>query len=177
MGLRRVMGSSFGVGVRSRVTARWCLENGVRPVARGDVLNAVWPPTREDMRKVRVVLGKCRARLTNDEILLLRRRRDMITFTYDPLLSVCSVAIVFTRMAIGADNDSIHVLRSIDHSMCDDLTNPARRPLVQLNLGDVFDHNRRSYYFVAQEGDNVTATDTETGAEITTCRNNCSNIR
>ena len=129
------------------------------------------------MNKVHVVLGKCCRQLIHDETLLLRRRRDMITFTYDPLLSVCSVAIVFTRMAIGADNDSIHVLRSIDHSMCDDLTNPARRPLVQLNLGDVFDHNRRSYYFVAQEGDNVTATDTETGAEIITCRNNCSNIR
>ena len=126
---------------------------------------------------MRVVLGKCRRHLTDDETLLLRCRRDMITFTYDPLLSVCPVAIVFTCMAIGADNDSIHVLRSIDHSMCDLFTNPARCPLVLLNLGDVFDYNRRSYYVVAQEGDNVTATDTETGAEIITCRNNCSNIR
>ena len=41
MGLRRVMGSSLGVGVQSQVTARWCAENGVQPVTRGDVINTI----------------------------------------------------------------------------------------------------------------------------------------
>jgi hypothetical protein len=114
--LRRVVGSSFGVGVRSRVSARWCAVNGVRAVQRGDVLNAVWPPSREDMDQVRLVLGKRRSRLTNDDKLLLCRRRDMITFKYDPLLAVSSIAIVFTRMTIGEDKDTSNFLRSIRHN-------------------------------------------------------------
>ena len=101
----------------------------------------------------------------------------MITFTYDTLLSIYPVVIMFTLMVIGADNDSIHVLRSIYHIMCDLITNPARHPLVQLNSGVVFDYNRRSYSFVTQEGDNITGIDTGTGVEITTRKYNCSNIR
>ena len=34
MGLRRVMGSSFGVSVRIQVIDKWCAENGVQLVAR-----------------------------------------------------------------------------------------------------------------------------------------------
>ena len=176
--LRRVMGSSFGVGVRSRVSARWCAVNGVRAVQRGDVLNAVWPPSREDMDQVRLVLGKRRSRLTNDDKLLLCRRRDMITFKYDPLLAVSSIAIVFTRMTIGEDNDASSVLRSIGHNhLVDALTNPVCRSLVVLEVGHMFDYNNRSYHFSSQAGDIVTAHDTLTDAEINICSNLCSNIR
>ena len=47
--VRRVMASSFGVGVQSRVSAMWCTVNSVRTMQRGDVLNNVWPPSREDV--------------------------------------------------------------------------------------------------------------------------------
>jgi hypothetical protein len=176
--LRRVMGSSFRVGVRYRVSVRWCAVNSVSVVQQSDAINAVWPLSREDMDQVHLVLGKHRSRLTNDENLLLCRCRDMITFKYDSLLAVSSIAIVFTRMTIGTDNDASNVLRSIGHNhLVDALTNPVCRSLVVLEVGHMFDYNNCSYHFSSQAGDIVTAHDTLTDAEINICSNLCINIR
>jgi hypothetical protein len=176
--LRRVMGVIFGVGVRSQVSARWCAVNSVRAVQQCDVLNAVCPPSRVEMDQVRLVLGKHRSRLTCDEKLLLCRRRNMITFKYDPLLTVLSIAIVFTRMMIGKDNDVSNILRSISHNhLVDTLANPACCSLVVLEVDHMFDYNNRSYHFSSQAGDIVTAHDTLMDAEINIRSNLCSNIR
>ena len=176
--LRRMMGSSFGVGVQSQVLARWCAVNGVRAVQQGNVLNAVWPLSRVEMDQIRLVLGERCSQLTCDDKLLLCCRRDMITFKYDPLLAVSSIDIVLTRMTIGEDNDASNVLRSIGHNhLVDALTNPACCSLVVLEVGYMFDYNNRSYHFSSQAGDIVTAHDTLTDAEINIRSNLCSNIR
>ena len=56
--------------------------------AAGGVLSDVWPSLGEEMDKMRVVISKHRCRLNEDETLLLRRCRDMVTFKYGTLLSV-----------------------------------------------------------------------------------------
>ena len=175
--VRKVMGSIFGVGLRSRVSARWCMTNGARAVQHEDVMNAVWPPSRHDMEQVRAVLGKRRNCLTDDEKLLLRRRRDMIIFRYDPLLTVSPITIVFTRMTIGADNDATHVMMPTGHNtLTDALTNLILSCLLFLKLV-MFNYKNHSYHFSSQAGDIVTAHDAVTNAEINICKNLCSNIR
>ena len=64
--LRKVMGHSFGVGVRSKVE----MGDGVKVLGNGDFVNAVWPPDDNEMNKVRSVRrvsqlkGKYRNQLT-----------------------------------------------------------------------------------------------------------------
>ena len=63
--LRAVMGVRFGVGVRILMTTKWCVDNGPRPVGRGDALKFVWPLTRDEMENIRSVRALDSHNLTN----------------------------------------------------------------------------------------------------------------
>ena len=86
------------------------------------VLNCVWPPTREEVEKVRPVRESGSRNMTDAKTNLLRVRKHIIILTYDPLLSNHSIFIVFTRMYIRSDNTTI-IMRPISHNMTDELTN------------------------------------------------------
>ena len=95
------------------------------------------------MEKVRSVRVRGSCNLTNDEANLLLICRGMIILNYDPLLSNCSIIIVFIRMTVGAEDTTL-VMMSISHNMADQLTNLVRNPLVCIKCMDQFDYNCRS---------------------------------
>ena len=96
----------------------------------------------EKVRSVRALVS----RATHDESNLLLVCRDMLIINYDPLLSNCSVFIVYIRMIVGAKEITL-VMRSISYNMADQLTNPVCHPLVCLKFMDQFNYNCRLYYF------------------------------
>ena len=180
--LRKVMGHSFGVGVRSKVK----LGDGVKVLGNGDFVNAVWPPDDNEMNKVRSVRrkvsqlkGKYRNQLTDDELSLFTKKTDSIMLRYDPLFCICHISIVFTRVQIGKDSDMNDILKSIDHNILfETIPNPFQlaNPPLQLELGQMFDYQNSTYMFSVQEGDLVTGYHIETNAEITVPISDVNNI-
>ena len=80
-------------------------------------------------------------------------------------------------MTSGSEDTTL-VLRSISHNMADELTNPiCTNPLVCMEFMDQFDYNWRSYYFIKQVGNVVTAYYCLNDEEIKICSNLCTNIR
>ena len=92
-------------------------------------------PTRKEMEKACSVrlLGSCN--FINDETSLLNFRRCMIILKYDPLLSKCSIVIVFKCMTFGEDDTALF-LTTISYNMADEPTNPVCNLLVCLKFMD-----------------------------------------
>ena len=80
-------------------------------------------PNRDEMYKVHSVraLSSC---VTNDEANVLLVDRDMIILKYDPLLYICSIIIVFTRITIGTEDTTlVLILISVHKDINRSLTN------------------------------------------------------
>jgi hypothetical protein len=156
--IRTVMGDSFGVGVRKVVRTG----DGVAPLVIADRLNAVWPPTREEMQTITAILGK--SHKTDEECVLCRRKRDKIVFRYDPLLSKCFITIVYTPLVIGENDDAMHVLRSINHNVMVDLLTAQQCVIAPYSK---FSYNGKEYFATHVDGSMVSGEDTDGVHRIT----------
>ena len=156
--MRRVMGDTFGVGARKVVKTG----EGVAPLVVADKLNAVWPPTREEMQHITALLGK--SHKTDEECALCHRKRDKIVFRYDPLLSKCFITIVYTPLVIGENDDAMHVLRSIKHNTMVDLLT-SQQCVIQ--LWSKFSYNGGEYFATYVDGSMVCGEDVDGEHRIT----------
>ena len=156
--MRRVMGDIFGVGARKVVKTG----EGVAPLVVADKLNAVCPPTREEMQHITALLGK--SHKTDEECALCHRKRDKIVFRYDPLLSKCFITIVYTPLVIGENDDAMHVLRSINHNTMVDLLT-SQQCVIQ--LWSKFSYNGKEYFATHVDGNMVSGEDTDGVHRIT----------
>ena len=78
------------------------------------------------------VLG---SRVNDEETNSLLVCKGMIILKYNTMLSNYFVIIVFIRMSVEAEDTTL-VLKSNNHNMADQLTNPAHNPLVGMKFMD-----------------------------------------
>ena len=87
------------------------------------------------------------------------RRRDKIVIRYDHLLSRCFITIVFTRLVVGYNNDTMKVLQLINHNAMVDFLVKHQQ---YIQNGTVFEYNGDNYY-VTYVVNNVVSAESKNG--------------
>ena len=92
---------------------------------------------------------QCESHKTDEEHALCCRKRDKIVLRYDPIVSKCYITIMFKRLVIGDDDDTLHVLRPINHNTMVDLSTAQQCVIGQYSR---FQFDGGEYYATAVVG-------------------------
>jgi len=150
------LGSTIGTG--ARVTSR--LKDGILPVRLHSVINEVYPPDNETLKKIKISKKrKCAdpdRQYCDDDLICGDRKYYLIQISFDQTTSVAAIAVVFTCMIVGEENCCVNVLSDIAHNiLVDNLTS------VDLVVGTLFLYDDKRWMVEEIDGDDVTASNND----------------
>ena len=110
-------------------------------------------------------------KLTNNDIASCSKKLNVISIIFDHTTSTTAISIVFTRMKVVGDEESKHVMKSINHNKLLSVINN-----IVINVGKRFTYEGRRWQVEFLNGGIIYGFAVDGEGNIVVDKTNCSNI-